>query len=76
MTPTPLSLEHIIRPAAQESNNAPVLFMLHGYGSNEEDLFSFASDLPKELCIISISCLLYTSPSPRDQRGSRMPSSA
>ena len=25
---------------------------------------------------LSISCLLYTSPSPRDQRGSRMPSSA
>ena len=24
----------------------------------------------------NISCLLYTSPSPRDQRGSRMPSSA
>ena len=24
----------------------------------------------------SMSCLLYTSPSPRDQRGSRMPSSA
>ena len=24
----------------------------------------------------SIDCLLYTSPSPRDQRGSRMPSSA
>ena len=26
--------------------------------------------------MMSISCLLYTSPSPRDQRGSRMPSSA
>ena len=25
---------------------------------------------------LDISCLLYTSPSPRDQRGSRMPSSA
>ena len=25
---------------------------------------------------IPASCLLYTSPSPRDQRGSRMPSSA
>ena len=25
---------------------------------------------------LSLSCLLYTSPSPRDQRGSRMPSSA
>ena len=24
----------------------------------------------------NITCLLYTSPSPRDQRGSRMPSSA
>ena len=27
-------------------------------------------------CDPSMSCLLYTSPSPRDQRGSRMPSSA
>ena len=26
--------------------------------------------------LTSIVCLLYTSPSPRDQRGSRMPSSA
>ena len=25
---------------------------------------------------ITMACLLYTSPSPRDQRGSRMPSSA
>ena len=29
--------------------------------------------LPRDLPVI---CLLYTSPSPRDQRGSRMPSSA
>ena len=29
-----------------------------------------------ESCEQSIDCLLYTSPSPRDQRGSRMPSSA
>ena len=27
-------------------------------------------------CVDGIGCLLYTSPSPRDQRGSRMPSSA
>ena len=27
-------------------------------------------------CILFDPCLLYTSPSPRDQRGSRMPSSA
>ncbi|XHP75343.1 Carboxylesterase 2 [Arenibacter antarcticus] len=28
--------------------------MFHGYGSNEEDLFSFAPELPKDLCIISV----------------------
>ena len=33
-----------------------------------------AMDAPNEA--ESDSCLLYTSPSPRDQRGSRMPSSA
>ena len=32
--------------------------------------------LDKLLRDLSQSCLLYTSPSPRDQRGSRMPSSA
>ena len=26
--------------------------------------------------VLATACLLYTSPSPRDQRGSRMPSSA
>ena len=30
----------------------------------------------KESDALYITCLLYTSPSPRDQRGSRMPSSA
>lgn len=31
-----------------------MLIMLHGYGSDENDLFSFASELPKELFIISV----------------------
>ena len=31
---------------------------------------------PKLVQQLSLACLLYTSPSPRDQRGSRMPSSA
>lgn len=38
--------------------NPPVLILLHGYGSNEEDLFSFASELPKELLIISVKAPL------------------
>ncbi len=54
MTTAPLSLEHIIRPSSLKEGNSPVIFMLHGYGSNEEDLFSFANELPEELCIISI----------------------
>ncbi|SDE62572.1 phospholipase/carboxylesterase [Pricia antarctica] len=54
MTTAPLSLEHVIRPSSLTKGKPPVLFMLHGYGSNEEDLFSFAPELPMELCIISV----------------------
>ncbi len=54
MTVAPLSLEHIIRPSTLKDKKPAVLFMLHGYGSNEEDLFSFAQELPEELCIISV----------------------
>lgn len=54
MTTAPLSLEHLLRPAATTSEKSPVLFMFHGYGSNEEDLFSFAPELSPELCIISV----------------------
>ena len=37
-----------------------------------DESYYLGGSLPAE----SYSCLLYTSPSPRDQRGSRMPSSA
>ena len=39
-------------------------------------LEKFIQGYPYAAIIISHDCLLYTSPSPRDQRGSRMPSSA
>ena len=48
-----LSLEYIVRQPKIESKNPPLLLLLHGYGSNEQDLFSFASELPDELLIIS-----------------------
>ncbi len=54
MTTAPLSLEHIVRPSSLTDKKVPVLFMLHGYGSNEDDLFSFAAELPEELCIVSV----------------------
>lgn len=46
-----LSLQHVIRPAIKE--NAPLLLLLHGYGSNEDDLFSFAPELSQEFFIVS-----------------------
>ena len=39
-------------------------------------LSSQIGDMSGYFLFLGISCLLYTSPSPRDQRGSRMPSSA
>ena len=48
----------------KEDNSRPLKF-------HEAGLFQIVN--PKAW---TISCLLYTSPSPRDQRGSRMPSSA
>ena len=54
MTTAQLSLTHLIRPSVLKEGKPPVLFMFHGYGSNEEDLFSFAPELPEELCIISV----------------------
>ena len=48
-----LSLEYLIRQPKTTIKNPPLLFMLHGYGSNEQDLFSFADELPDELLIIS-----------------------
>lgn len=48
-----LSLKHIIRPSSLKEN-APLLILLHGYGSDENDLFSFSKELPEELFIISV----------------------
>jgi len=48
-----LSLHHIVRQSSL-TKNAPLLIMLHGYGSDENDLFSFANELPEELFIISL----------------------
>ena len=47
------SLQHIIRKPKKLSERTPALIMLHGYGSDENDLFSFAEELPEELFIIS-----------------------
>lgn len=47
------TLEHLVRQPKSNQTNPPLLIMFHGYGSNEQDLFSFAEELPDELLIIS-----------------------
>ena len=47
------SLHHIVREPKIKKDKNPLLLLLHGYGSNEEDLFSFANELPDEYYVIS-----------------------
>lgn len=46
-------LQYIVRQPKTAIKNPPLLVLLHGYGSNEEDLFSFAEELPNDLLIVS-----------------------
>ena len=48
-----LSLAYKIREPKVVLNKNPLLLLLHGYGSNEADLFSFAEELPETYYIIS-----------------------
>jgi len=47
-------LDYCVRRPLKDGDSSPVLFLLHGYGSHEEDLFSFANYLPEEYLIISL----------------------
>ncbi|MFL9837365.1 alpha/beta hydrolase [Flavobacterium sp. ST-75] len=47
------SLYYLIREPKVKQEKNPLILLLHGYGSNEEDLFSFAGQLPEEYYIIS-----------------------
>ena len=48
-----LSLHYLIREPKIKLAKNPLLLLLHGYGSNEQDLFSFASELPNDCYVVS-----------------------
>ena len=48
-----MTLQHLVREPKTKLDKNPLLLLLHGYGSNEEDLFSFANELPDEYFVIS-----------------------
>lgn len=49
-----LSLEYKIREPKVKLEKNPLLLLIHGYGSNEEDLFSFATELADKYYIVSV----------------------
>lgn len=52
---TDLSLNYIYQPSSLSGSDKPkLMLLLHGYGSNEQDLFSFAPELPSEFFIASV----------------------
>ncbi|MEI6823151.1 MAG: alpha/beta hydrolase-fold protein [Bacteroidota bacterium] len=50
---TTMTLHYLVRQPKIKSDKPPVIILLHGVGSNEEDLFSFADKLPDKYLVIS-----------------------
>lgn len=48
-----MTLQHLVREPKNKLDKNPLLLLLHGYGSNEEDLFSFASELPEDYFVVA-----------------------
>ncbi len=49
----PIVLEHLVRESKGEGK-APTLILMHGYGSNEKDLFSLSKHIPENWLVISL----------------------
>jgi len=49
-----MNLHYLIQEPKTIKDQNPLLILLHGYGSNEEDLFSFATELPDDSYVISV----------------------
>jgi phospholipase/carboxylesterase len=49
-----MNLHYLIQEPKIIHEKNSVLILLHGYGSNEEDLFSFATELPDDSYVISV----------------------
>ncbi|MFA6151236.1 MAG: dienelactone hydrolase family protein [Chitinophagaceae bacterium] len=51
---TDLSLPYLVQQPKIKSAHPPVLILMHGYGSNEADLFDLKDNLPQNFLIISL----------------------
>ncbi len=57
------SLTYLVREPKVSADKPPLLILLHGVGSNEKDLFSFATHLPDKFRIISARAPIELGPS-------------
>lgn len=48
------SFYYLIQKPKNNTNKSPLVFLLHGFGSNEQDLFSFSPHLSQDATIISL----------------------
>jgi phospholipase/carboxylesterase len=49
-----LPLKYLVQEPAVASAHPPVIILMHGYGSNEADLFGMKDKLPKNFLIVSV----------------------
>lgn len=48
-----MDLHYLVREPQTITSKTPLLILLHGYGSNEQDLFSFVPTLPEDWLVVS-----------------------
>lgn len=57
-----LSLIHMVRPPQVAAGMPPLLVLLHGFGSNEQDLFSMAPYIDRRFLVVSARAPLTLGP--------------
>ncbi|TWP29972.1 alpha/beta fold hydrolase [Apibacter muscae] len=50
-------IDYLVREPKSAIENPSLFLLLHGYGSNEKDLFSFADELPDDAYVISLRAI-------------------
>lgn len=48
------SLKYVIRESKDSAAASPLLILLHGHGSNEDDLFAFHAGIPDDWIVVSV----------------------
>ena len=49
-----MKFEYKVRKAKSETGHHPILFMIHGYGADMNDLFGLARQIPEDFVVISL----------------------